>query len=88
MNKILEELTTSKKGHYCHAVEMESKYDLENLADVVCRDFGEKYGKEEVVDFLETLEMYALDEDKEEEIFSFSFADYVEEHWEDYDYDN
>jgi len=77
MNMIFEEVLEERNGHYCHCVEVNEVYELESIADSICEVYGEKYGEEEVIDFLESLEVYSLDDANESEIFAFSFTEYV-----------
>lgn len=78
MNQILEKIIESRGGHYCHCVEVNEVYELESVAESIIQEFAPEHTEEEILDFLESLEVYALDDANEEEIFSFSFRGYLE----------
>lgn len=77
MNAILEQVIKARKGHYCHCVEVSNRYELEAIADQICDEFEDTYGKDVVLDFLQSLDVYCLDDSNEAEVFGFSFADYL-----------
>lgn len=79
---ILEIVLESRGGSYVHAVEVGNKYDLQIVAEEIFEEFQESHTVSEIIDFLETLEVYYLpidieDYDKEEEVYNFSFTDYI-----------
>ena len=73
MNKIVDRMLEIRKGHYCHALEVNDIYELHNVIDYVYNEFVEEFGKEEVIDFLQTLELYYLGNDpvQEKEIYDY-----------------
>lgn len=80
---ILETIIENRNGHYVHAVEVGNEYDLQSIAEAIIEEFQESHTETEIIEFLETMEVYYLpidieDYDKEEEVFNFSFTDYVE----------
>jgi len=77
MNKILEKIIEARNGHYCHCVEVSDVYELENVAESIIEEFSEEHSESEIIEFLESLDVYALDDSKENEIFAFSFSDYI-----------
>jgi len=77
MNKLIEKLIEIRGGHYCHVIEVSDVYELECIADSICDEFERQYPKETIIDFLESLEVYCLDDAKESEIFAFSFTEYI-----------
>ncbi len=79
-NKILNIMIKRRKGHYCHCVEVSSVEELEMIGLAVYDEFEEDFGADEVVDFLESLSVYSLDDENEEEIYGFSFMEYIK--WE------
>ena len=81
MNRILDKIITARNGHYCHCLEVNEVYELESIADNIIQEFEENYYRNEIVDFLETLQIYALNEDNEEEIYNFSFTEYIKENY-------
>lgn len=78
MNKILEKIIESRGGHYCHCVEVNSAYELECIAENVAGEFYPEHTEEEILEFLTSLDVYALDDENEESIYEFSFREYLE----------
>jgi len=74
---IIDIIIKSRNGHYCHCVEVENVYQLEMIAETIFSDFIDTHTKEDILEFLETLEVYSLDDDNEEDIYDFSFTEYV-----------
>ena len=77
INPILEKIFNARKGQYCHCVEVNDVYELETIADQITVEFQDEHTEEEIIDFLESLTVYALDDANEEEIFNFSFKEYI-----------
>lgn len=81
---ILETILESRNGHYVHAVEVGNEYELQGIADAITEEFQESHTEDEIIDFLESLEVYHYPEepedyDKEEEVHNFSFTDYIKD---------
>jgi len=78
---ILDTIIEARKGMYCHAVEVCGKYELESIAESIIDEFSTEnrgdYSEAEIIDFLESLEVYCLDDSNEKEVFDFSFTEYV-----------
>jgi hypothetical protein len=79
MNPILNEIIEKRNGFYCHCIEVSDVYELENVAEQIMLEYSEKYSEKNIIDFLESLTVYALDESKEDEIYSFSFTEYIKD---------
>lgn len=77
MNHLLNKVIESRKGHYCHVIEVNDIYELQICAESIYNENIDEFSKETILDFLETLEVYCLDENNEDEVYSFSFADYI-----------
>ena len=76
MNKIVDRMHDLRSGHYCHALEVNDICELHNVIDYVYEEFVDEFGKEEVIDFLQTLELYYLGSDpvQEKEIYDYDIA--------------
>ena len=85
-NRILEEVLINR-FNYCHVLEVNSLYELQSTIDSLYDGwinegaYGIKYSHSEVVKFLSTLEIYCLDEDEEEEVYSFNIQNYLNENY-------
>jgi hypothetical protein len=79
MNPILETIIDQRNGHYCHCVEVSDTYELEGIAEQIILEFQDEHDEPTIIEFLESLEVYSLNDDNEQEIFDFSFTDYVKD---------
>ena len=79
MNALFEQVIKERNGHYCHVIEVEDKYEMECIAEAIIEQHEHEYSEETIIDFLETLEVYCLNDDNEDEVFNFSFTDYIKD---------
>jgi hypothetical protein len=81
MNKLLSEVIESRKGHYCHCVEVDSVYELESVAEGIIQDFEHKYDEAVIIEFLSSLQVYYLGdcEETENAVYDFSFNEYCKD---------
>jgi len=82
MNALLNKVIENRGGHYCHVVEVSTVYDLENIAEAIIGENENEFSIEVIMEFLESLTVYYLPEEGEEEgeeekIYSFSFSKYI-----------
>ncbi len=84
MNTILNRIIEQRKGHYCHAIEVSSVYELE---EAICCILDEGWNKEEVEEFFTTMSIYYLPQDGEEEdaqeeraIYDFNLNEFLNAH--------
>ena len=82
MNALLNKVIENRGGHYCHVVEVSTVYDLENIAEAIIGENENEFSIEVITEFLESLTVYYLPEEGEEEgeeekIYSFSFSKYI-----------
>ena len=82
MNALLNKVIENRGGHYCHVVEVSTVYDLENIAEEIICENENEFSIEVITEFLESLTVYYLPEEGEEEgeeekIYSFSFSEYI-----------
>jgi len=75
-NPILTKIHEERNGHYCHALEVESANEFEGIIENVIEAYPE-YKEEDYIEFFETMEIYALNDDNEKEIFEFSFRSFI-----------
>jgi len=81
MNRILENIIEQRNGHYCHCLEVEDLYQLEETIAQLVGEFEEKYNTSEIIDFFESIEVYYLGDDHQEEteIYSFNMNTFISE---------
>lgn len=77
MNALLEKVIELRNGHYCHVVEVSEVYELENIAEAIIKENEDLFDAETIIDFLETLTVYCLDDANEKEVYNFSFREYI-----------
>lgn len=86
MNALLEKVIESRQGHYCHVVEVSDVYELENIAEAILSENENEFDSETIIDFLETLTVYFLENEeeteecnneKEKEVYGFNFREYI-----------
>lgn len=78
MNAIVNKVIEKRNGHYCHALEVSDLYELQSAVDSLYNEFTKDgFTKDEIIEFFESLELYCLEDENEDEIFSFIFADYI-----------
>ena len=88
MNRILTKVLEQRKGHYCHVLEIGSVYELETVIGTLYQEFEDEYYIEEIIDFLDSLQVYYFPADhieqevcdtEEEAIYNFNIANYITE---------
>ena len=76
--RLLDHIINERNGHYCHCIEVEDTYDMESIAESVIQEYSEDFTEAEIIEFLESLEVYCTDESNEDSVYSFSFKEYIE----------
>ena len=76
MNKILNKILEERNGHYCHVLEVTDKWELESIVESFIESYT-GYTEQEYIRFFESMDVYALDDTREDEVYSFSFSDYI-----------
>lgn len=77
MNALLEKVINSRNGQYCHVVEVSEVYELESIAEAIISENQNEFDAETIIDFLETLTVYCLDDNNEIEVYAFNFREYI-----------
>lgn len=78
-NIILNEILKNRGGNYVHALEVESTYDIENTISEIANEFKD-YGIEAIKEFFNSIAIYYIGEDPEEEesVYNFNTDDYID----------
>jgi len=82
MEKIIEKMYKNR-FNYCHVLEVNDIYELKTNIECIYEDlksqglYGEKFKDEEIKEFINTLEIYCLDEDQEDEVYNFDINNYL-----------
>jgi hypothetical protein len=79
MNRILENIIENMGGHYCHCLEVEDLYQLEETIAQLVGEFINEYTMNEIIEFFESIEIYYLGDDHQEEteIYSFNMEKFI-----------
>ena len=76
MNKLIADIIEERNGHYCHALEVTDVWDLEATIEGVIEGYS-GYKEEEYIDFFNTIELYCLEEENEQEVYDFNITNYI-----------
>tara|TARA_R110001592_G_scaffold343242_1_gene633522 strand:- start:391 stop:648 length:258 start_codon:yes stop_codon:yes gene_type:complete len=82
VNKLIELCIQNRNGHYSHCLEIENLYDLESTVEAIISESREEFSLDTYIDFFETLEIYPLNEDNQDEIWSANIKELVTECYE------
>ena len=69
MNPILEMILDNRKGMYLHALEVEDSYELQSILESLVDGFSDKFSKEQIKDFIDTLKIYSLNDINSDEVY-------------------
>lgn len=76
--RLLDRIIQERKGHYCHLIEVDDTYAMESIAEGIIDCYYPEFTEEEIIEFLESLGRYPLEGANEDEIFKFSFREFIE----------
>ena len=80
MEKIIKDITKNRPN-YCHVLEVNSSYELIDVVETLTQELeAECYTKNEIKEFVETLQIYSLSEDEieAEKIYNVCLSDIVD----------
>ena len=77
-NKIFYNLYETK-FNYCHALEVNDVYELQNFIESLVNEFVHVYSDQDIIEFFETIELYCLNDENENEVYNFDILNYVNE---------
>ena len=78
MNKIIQNILESRKGHYVHALEVEEVYELQNVIEQIYSDYIDLYQVEEIKDFFQSISLYCLNDENEGEVYNFNINLFID----------
>ncbi len=58
MNKVLDYIIESRNGHYCHALELSTAYELECVIESLISELGEQFTLTDYINFFNSIELY------------------------------
>lgn len=78
MNTILTDVIKSRGGHYVHALEVYSRYELECIVEMLYHEFAQQYTTEQILEFFDTLSVYSMGDDAEsDDIYSLDLVEFI-----------
>lgn len=79
MNKIFNHILKARKGHYCHALEVNYIYELECIVESLIDELHDDFNVADFIEFFNTLSVYYLGEDdiEEQAIYDFDFEEHI-----------
>lgn len=86
MNAILKSIIEVRNGHYVHALEVSTVYDLENCIESIAGEFPNE-SKEVLKDFFNSMEIYYLEDPElnlkdneinENDVYNFNFDESID----------
>lgn len=76
--RIFADILEQRNGHYVHALEVSSVYELETAIEQLVDSFdSESYRPDEIISFISTLEIICTEEANEDEVYDFDVEEYV-----------
>ena len=63
MNKLLNHIIAEHKGHYCHALELDSAYSYECVIEQIVNEYKDSFTLEDITEFFKSIELYYLPDD-------------------------
>ena len=76
-NPLLTEVIEARNGHYCHALEVNDVYELEGVVEGVIESSPD-HTEATYIEFFNSIELYCLNDENEEEVLCFDFADFID----------
>ena len=61
-----------QRFNYVHAIEVNDIYELQSVIESCVMEFDEEYTLTEIIEFFNTMSIYALNEENEEKIYNFN----------------
>jgi hypothetical protein len=77
--EIINDIIEARNGHYIHAIEVTSKYDLECVIEQFYYEFIERYELEDIISFFNTISIYCLEDEHEHEVYNFDITKFINE---------
>lgn len=79
MNRLLDHIITERKGHYCHALELDSAYSYECVIEQIVSEYKDSFTLDEIIGFFKSISLYYYTGDEpeykeeEEQLYNFDY---------------
>lgn len=78
MNPIYQKILDVRNGHYVHALEVSNVYELESILESLFNEYIDEYSIETIIDFCNTLSIYCVDDENENEVYNFDVTEFLQ----------
>jgi hypothetical protein len=86
-NKLYNKIVEERNGNYCHAIEVNSIYEIESIIESVFQNYeSEEITEKDILNFFESIQLYFLEDEEateeenrknEDEVYNFNFENYI-----------
>lgn len=85
-NRLLDHIITERKGHYCHALELDSAYAFECVIEQIVIEFRDGFSRNDIIRFFDSIEIYFIadedstsvyNDDAEQQLYAFDYTQYI-----------
>jgi len=77
--KIIDKIIQERNGHYCHVIEVNEVYEIENIIELIHDEFIDSFKLEDIIEFFSNISIYSLNDDNEDEIYDFDTTKHIKE---------
>lgn len=86
-NKLFNDILKERKGHYCHALEVNNHFELANIIDEVVENYS-GYSADDYISFFKDIDIYFLEDETltesqneiaEYELYNFDYMTHLKE---------
>ena len=86
INKLLDHIISERKGHYCHALELDSAYAYECVIEQIVSDYKDDFTQDEIIGFFDSIELYFIadedstsewNDDAEQQLYDFDYKQFI-----------
>ena len=88
MNRLLNHIIKERKGHYCHALELDSAYSYECVIEQIVSDYKNSFTLEELIEFFHSIELYFIADESltselndaiEQDLYDFGYIEFIKD---------
>ena len=79
MNPIVESIIEKRNGHYVHAIEVNNVDELTSCLENLIEELINDWKKTQIIEFIETLQIYCLMEKNEDDVYDFDINNYTKD---------
>ena len=80
-NRLLDHIIQERKGHYCHALELDSAYAYECVIERIVSEYKDEFSRNDIIRFFDSIAViyYIDDEDDADMLTNDDKEDFEEE---------